>query len=120
LKQQSFGTKFSVIFLRARMTRAELQPIDGKAFFARSVDKGWLAGSSFGELGEAHVTGDTATIDMVAFGRPSGMTLPFIAENGTWRFRDSEFGKLADHGSHQIMEQSKLPEDEWLMRAIGK
>lgn len=119
LKRKGFGTKFQVILVRAVVSRPELEAVAADHFFAWSIDRG-RAGSSPMDLGDVHITGDTATADLMAFGKPSGITVPFVAENGTWRFRHSEFNKLADEGSREIMTRSKLPEDEWLTTAIGR
>ena len=82
------GDRFTVLLTRHRVSGADLKQLDGRGLFALGVDEGWISQSSVSEagIGEIEVRGDEARAMVLRDGEPMGEHLPFVREDGRWRF----------------------------------
>lgn len=119
LKRTDFASRLAAIELRAAMTRADLEKLDGKGLVTHKGDQGRLSATGLDGVGDVVITGDTATGPMLIQG-VKGPALRFAAENGRWRYKALEMIQSAAKGSQEIWARSGQSEDESIVLAVSK
>lgn len=115
------GEMWHVIQLRHRLTRRELEAMDGRAYQEYATGNCWYSfdddeGSYDESIGAIHVSGDTAYGDILdERGRKSGVQAHFEREDGVWKLNEFSFDRYNDEVLLELAAEEGLPIAEYLV-----
>lgn len=112
--------KLTVLSLRHRLTRSEMEGFDGRQLFVYSIEKGMVGKNSVAnvEMGEIIVEGGRARGQLVALGEESPLYFQFNKEDGRWKLDlTSLFGPTTE-GLKQMLSDRGMTENEFIFQAL--
>jgi hypothetical protein len=87
VKSLPYADRFDVLLVRLLLKPAERKTADGRAFFIRLVESGWVHSTSHAKRVRISVSnaGDAATITYRFPGETETVDLYFLFEDGGWK-----------------------------------
>lgn len=114
--------KLQIIQLRNRLTRTELEKMDGAAYQAHATGECWyFMGDDYvgyeGSIGDIDVMGDMAYGHILdEDGDDSGLLAEFAREDGVWKVNEFSFHRQWDEWMHEWAGLERMTEDELIVR----
>lgn len=120
LKDRRIVDQLTVLMLRHMLAPDELEAMDGRDVFVFSVEEGLTSETSVQrlEVGEAKVSGDRAVLGVEVDGREAPFTFVFEREGDRWKIELRELMKVADSAFQTFVNQSGVPQDEYLLQTL--
>jgi hypothetical protein len=118
LDRLTFSHKYIILRLRHELSQAELEASSGEEIFVRAVNRGWIDRASVEnvELGQVQVQGGEAWISLQL--APEQPAFQLVKEYGQWKVALYKLLPLADSAIEQIVAESGLAEDEFIVLAL--
>ncbi len=112
--------KLFVLSIRHRISSEEVELMTGESLFVYAVNQGWIGKASVinNEVGDITVSGTHATGVHVSGRKASPFKWVFQMENGKWKLDLTSIMPAADQAFKQVIRQSGLHEDEFLITII--
>lgn len=115
-----FAKRYTVLGMRLRVPKAQLNTMSGRDLFVHSIDRGWIGKNSATDvgIGAVTVTGDHARAVATEAGRPTGQYLHFIKEGGVWRLDMMQLMTVVNVAFDQMLRESGMSEDEFTKESL--
>ena len=112
--------KIIVLRARAEMTPDELSSLDGRAFVAHALSRGWIVTSQLARasLGTIRVIGDGAEAQLLVGKVAAPTPFSFRREKGKWRVDLTAFNAASGAALSALATGRKLSEDELALRML--
>ncbi|NEQ53259.1 MAG: hypothetical protein F6K11_24500 [Leptolyngbya sp. SIO3F4] len=117
LNQLNLIEKFNVIRLRNEFSQDELEKLTGEALIIINVERGWTVQLSVDDMELTNVE-ISDSFGAITFDEKVGPISLFIKEDRQWRFMHWKVIDLANSGFEEILQESGLPEDEFIARFL--
>lgn len=113
--------RVSILLLRHGMTSEQLRTMTGKEIFAHAVDRGWIGEESTAKLRLTNyrINRGIAYADVVGRGgRPSGVTMRFVQQEGGWRVDVLDMLKTSRSAVALAVALSGMTQEEFLYNTL--
>ena len=112
--------KTMVLMIRHMLSLESVEPMTGESLFAHAVNQGWIGKASVIniDIGDITVSGTHATGVHVSEGKATPLKFVFQMENGMWRLDLTSIMFAADQAFKQVIRESGISEDEFLITII--
>ena len=114
--------KWQIIQIRNRMTRREVQGMDGAAYQRHATGECWYLAwddedtAYEDDIGKIDVWGDVAYAVIKDWdGDDSGRVAEFTREGGVWKVNEFSFNRLFDEDIREWAREADMTEDEFLI-----
>jgi len=113
--------KITVLTIRAKGTKAEIMPLDGKGLLIYAIKKGMVSKSSMknNTLGEVTIEADAAKAALVVKGNATPYFIDFHKEQGTWKVDITSLFAIATPVLKQMQEGSGQSENDFVTSMLG-
>ena len=120
VRKQSLVNQFQILTFRHRIAPAELKRLSPRELFELAVDRGWVGKNALGALGpgEVSITGDTATVEILGDGEPTGFSHRFHRENGQWKLDLVPALALGNEAFKVIAQQQGITEEAMILMLL--
>ena len=120
VRNQSLVNQFQILAFRHRIAPAKLKRMSSRELFELAVDRGWVGKNALGALGpgEVSITGDTATVEILGDGEPTGFSHRFYRENGQWKLDLVPALALGNEAFKVIAQQQGITEEAVILMLL--
>lgn len=108
IKALPAAERSEIVTIRHRLTRSELEGLDGRGYIILATGRGWYAAGEYEEpmeLGKIRFQGSSATADILIDGKPSGYYYDFDLIDGVWKL---DWVRIDEFINWQIAAQAEL------------
>ena len=111
--------KLLVLIARLKVSRSEMEAMDGIGFFVYAVDEGMVGKESVInlELGNVEVTGNSATGQITVNGQATPLSFTFYRE-GPWKLDLTSIFDGTSAALNQMVQQSGMAENAFIMLTL--
>ena len=112
--------KLMVLTIRHMISLESVETMTGESLFVQAVNQGLIGEASVinNDIGDISVSGTHATGVHVSEGKATRIKWVFQLENDRWRLDMTSIMPAADQAFQQVISESGLPEDEFLMTIL--
>ena len=120
VRNQSLVNQFQILTFRHRLAPAELRRMSRRELFEQAVDRGWVGKNALGALkpGEVSIAGETATVEILNDGAPTGFSHRFHRENGEWKLDLVPALALGNEAFEHIAQQQGITEEAVILMLL--
>ncbi len=120
VRARTTADRLMILFIRHRIPLESAKQMTGESLFAHAVDEGWIGRESVitNELGDIAVSGTSGTGVHISAGEESPIKWVFQKEGDRWKMDLTAVMPIADQALKQIIQESGLPDDEFLTEII--
>ncbi len=120
-KALDVSDKLTVLLIRARVSAADLQALDGRGLFVMMVEQGWVAKQSAEnvDLADIVVDGDAATGRMVINRETTPLEMKFTRTGADWKLNLPHIAAIGQRALKKQIESNGQPENEFVINNVA-
>ncbi len=119
IKALPAAERSEIVTIRHRLTRNELEGLDGRGYIILATGRGWYAAEEYEvpfDLGKIRFQGSSATAEILIDGKASGYYYDFDLVDGVWKLDWVRIDELTNWQIAAQAEQSHMSEDAVILQ----